>query len=73
MDYRPDPRRARLTTVRRMLTAAALLWTSLFLWTYHSSDVSSELRAQLRASAPELARPRPELPAPEPALGRPRR
>ncbi len=71
MDYRPDPRRAWLTTARRTLTSAALLWTSLFLWTYHSSDVSSELRAQLRASAPELARPRPELP--EPALGRPRR
>ena len=58
MDYRADPRRARLTTARRTLTAAALVWTSLFLWTYHSSDVSSELRAQLRAYAPELARPR---------------
>jgi Zn-dependent protease with chaperone function len=71
MDYRPDPRRARLTMARRALASAALLWTSLFLWTYHSSEVSSELRAQLRASAPQLARPRPELPAPEPALGRP--
>jgi Zn-dependent protease with chaperone function len=73
MDYRPDPRRARLTTVRRTLTAAAVLWTSLFLWTYHSSDVSSELRAQLRESAPQLVRPRPELPAPTPAPSRPRR
>jgi hypothetical protein len=58
MDYRPDPRRAWLTAARRALAAAALLWTSLFLWTYHSSDLSSELRAQLRATAPELARPR---------------
>lgn len=75
MDYRPDPRRARLTTARRTLTAAALLWTSLFLWTYHSSDVSSALRAQLRESTPELARPRPEIreTAPVPAPGRPRR
>ncbi len=54
MDYRPDPRRAWLTTARRTLTAAALLWTSLFLWSYHSSEVSSELRAQLRETAPPL-------------------
>ncbi|HEU4557549.1 MAG TPA: M48 family metalloprotease [Longimicrobium sp.] len=55
MDYRPGPRRAWLTTARRTLGVAALLWTSLFLWTYHSSDVSSELRAKLRESAPRLA------------------
>ncbi|HEX2208440.1 MAG TPA: M48 family metalloprotease [Longimicrobium sp.] len=59
MDYRPDPRRARLTTARRALAAAALLWTTLFLWTYHSSDMTAELRAQLRESAPELGRQRP--------------
>jgi Zn-dependent protease with chaperone function len=59
MDYRPDPRRAWLTTARRALATAALLWTSLFLWTYHSSDLSAELRAQLRETAPELGRPRP--------------
>lgn len=58
MDYRPDPRRAWLTTARRALSAAALLWTSLFLWTYHTSDLSSQLRAELRETAPELGRPR---------------
>jgi Zn-dependent protease with chaperone function len=55
MDYRPVPRRAWLIAARRTLAAAALLWTVLFLWIYHTSDVSSELRAQLRASAPDLA------------------
>lgn len=39
IDYRPAPRRAWLAAARRVLTAAALLWTSLFLWTYHASDV----------------------------------
>jgi Zn-dependent protease with chaperone function len=39
IDYRPPARRAWLTTARRTLTAAALLWTALFLWTYHASDV----------------------------------
>ncbi|HYR06578.1 MAG TPA: M48 family metalloprotease, partial [Longimicrobium sp.] len=73
MDYRPDPRRARLTTARRTLTAAALVWTSLFLWTYHTSELSSELRAQVRESAPELGRPRPEIPVPAPTLDRSRR
>jgi len=58
MEYRPDPRRAWLATARRVLTTAALLWTSLFLWTYHTSDLGSELRAQLRETAPELGRPR---------------
>lgn len=58
MDYRPDPRRAWLAAARRALTAAALLWTSLFLWTYHRSDLSAELRVQLRETAPELSRPR---------------
>ncbi|HEX2219332.1 MAG TPA: M48 family metalloprotease [Gemmatimonadales bacterium] len=38
MDYRPEPRRAWLTAARRVLAAAALLWTALFLWTYHGSD-----------------------------------
>ena len=54
MDYQPDPRRAWLTTARRTLAVAALLWTSLFLWSYHSSDLSTELRAQLRETAPPI-------------------
>jgi hypothetical protein len=73
MDYRPDRRRTWLTTARRGLAVAALVWTSLFLWTYHTSDLSAELRAQIRESAPELGRTRPELPGTAPALGRPRR
>ncbi len=39
IDYRPEPRRAWLTAARRTLAAAALLWISLFLWSYHASDV----------------------------------
>lgn len=58
VDYRPGPRRAWLATARHALAAAALLWTSLFLWTYHRSDLSSTLRAELRETAPELVRPR---------------
>ena len=58
IDYRPDPRRAWLVAARRALAAAALLWTSLFLWTYHSSALSSDLRAELRSTAPELVPPR---------------
>jgi Zn-dependent protease with chaperone function len=58
VDYRPGPRRPWLTTARRALAAAALLWTSLFLWTYHSSGLSSDLRAELRETAPELVRTR---------------
>jgi Zn-dependent protease with chaperone function len=58
MDYRPDPRPVWLTLARRALATAALLWTFLFLWTYHSSDLSSELRAQLREAAPDLTRTR---------------
>jgi Zn-dependent protease with chaperone function len=54
VDYRPHPRRAWLTAARRALAVAALLWTSLFLWTYHSSDLSSELRAELRETAPQI-------------------
>ena len=54
MDYRPGPRRAWLTVARRGLATAALLWTSLFLWTYHSSDRSAELRAELHQSAPRI-------------------
>jgi Zn-dependent protease with chaperone function len=54
IDYRPGPRRAWLTMARRALATAALVWTSLFLWTYHTSDVSSELRAELRETAPAL-------------------
>jgi Zn-dependent protease with chaperone function len=54
MDYRPEPRRAWLTAARRAVAVAALVWTSLFLWTYHTSELSSELRAQLHETAPEL-------------------
>jgi hypothetical protein len=52
LEYRPDPRRAWLAAARRALAAAALLWTSLFLWTYHSSDLSSDLRTQLARRRP---------------------
>jgi Zn-dependent protease with chaperone function len=48
VDYRPDPRRAWLTAARRTLAAAALLWTSLFLWTYHVSDQGAEFRETAR-------------------------
>jgi Zn-dependent protease with chaperone function len=52
IDYRPDPRRAWVIAARRALAATALLWTSLFLWTYHGSDV----RVQLPETAPEFPR-----------------
>lgn len=39
IDYRPEPRRAWVVAARRTLTAAALLWAALFLWTYHASGV----------------------------------
>ena len=45
VDYRPGPRRAWLTAARRALAVAAVLWTSLFLWSYHGSDRGAELRA----------------------------
>ena len=40
IDYMPDPRRTWRTAARRALTTAVLLWTSLFLWSYHRSDES---------------------------------
>jgi heat shock protein HtpX len=52
IDYRPAPRRAWPTVARRALAAAALVWTSLFLWTYHGSDQ----RVQLRETAPAFFR-----------------
>ena len=55
MDYRPAPRRAWLTAARRALAAAALVWASLFLWTYHGGDA----RVPLPEDAPEFARARP--------------
>lgn len=73
MDYRTDPRRAWLAAARRGLAVAALVWTSLFLWTYHTSDLGAELRAQIRESAPQLEPPRPALSGTARALGRPRR
>jgi Zn-dependent protease with chaperone function len=54
VDYRPGPRRAWPAAARRALAVAALLWTSMFLWSYHSSDRSAELRAELRENAPRL-------------------
>ena len=53
IDYRPEPRRAWVTAARRTLAAAALLWTSLFLWTYHASDV----RVQDAHAVREFVRP----------------
>ena len=38
IDYRPAPRRPWLTASRRVLAAGALLWTVLFLWSYHGPD-----------------------------------
>jgi Zn-dependent protease with chaperone function len=52
IEYRPDPRRAWRTAARRALAAAALLWTSLFLWSYHRSDE----RVRLAETAPEFSR-----------------
>ncbi|HSJ96613.1 MAG TPA: M48 family metalloprotease [Myxococcota bacterium] len=52
IDYRPAPRRAWLAAARRAMVAAALLWVSLFLWTYHGSDA----RVQLAETAPEFFR-----------------
>jgi Zn-dependent protease with chaperone function len=46
IDYRPDRRRPWLAAARRLLAAVALLWTFLFLWTYHA-----DLRIRLSASA----------------------
>jgi Zn-dependent protease with chaperone function len=54
IDYRPDPRRAWLIAARRVVAAAALLWTVLFLRTYYGSDQ----RAQHAESAFELLRTR---------------
>jgi Zn-dependent protease with chaperone function len=53
IDYRPAPRRAWLVAARRTLSAAALLWTFLFLWTYHTS----ELRVQQPDAVREFVRP----------------
>jgi heat shock protein HtpX len=52
LDYRPEPRRAWRTAARRTLAVAALLWTALFLWTYHTSDV----RLELAETAPAFSR-----------------
>jgi Zn-dependent protease with chaperone function len=51
IDYRPAPRRAWLTAAGRALAVAALLWTSLFLWSYHGPDQT----AQLLESTPETS------------------
>jgi Zn-dependent protease with chaperone function len=52
IEYRPDPHRGWRTAARRGLAAAALLWTSLFLWSYHRSDE----RVRLAETAPEFSR-----------------
>lgn len=43
IDYRPAPRRVWLTAGRRVVTAVALLWTAMFLWTYHGPDLRTHL------------------------------
>jgi Zn-dependent protease with chaperone function len=58
VDYQPDPRRAWRIAARRSLAAAALLWTSLFLWTYHGSDQRGHLRETAHAFARTFAPPR---------------
>jgi Zn-dependent protease with chaperone function len=58
IDYRPGPRRAWLTVARRALAAVALVWTSLFLWTYHDTYRGSGPRVELPESAHDFFRPR---------------
>lgn len=58
IDYRPDARRAWLTAARRVLAAVALLWTSLFLWTYHETYDGSRPRVELPDTAHDFFRPR---------------
>jgi Zn-dependent protease with chaperone function len=55
IDYRPAPRRVWLTAAGRTLGAAAVLWTSLFLWSYHGADRRDQ-RDQLRGTAREFYR-----------------
>lgn len=52
IDYRTGPRRAWLTAACRAQAAAALVWTSLFLWSYQGSD----LRVPRPATASDFAR-----------------
>lgn len=42
IDWRPAPRRAWLVATRRAAMVAVLVWTSLFLWTYHGTDARSQ-------------------------------
>ena len=59
VDYRPAPRRsAWRTAARRELAAAALLWTSLFLWRYHETYDGAGPRVELPESAHDFFRPR---------------
>ena len=58
VDYRPEPRRAWLTTARRALAAAALVWTSLFLWTFHVSERGAEFRETAHEFSRTFAPPR---------------
>lgn len=55
IDYRPAPRRGWRTVAGRTLGAAAVLWTSLFLWSYHGAD-GRDQRDQLRETAREFYR-----------------
>jgi Zn-dependent protease with chaperone function len=57
IDYRPDPRRAWLAVARRGLTAAALLWTALFLWSYHGADGEAPRAETAREFARTFAPP----------------
>jgi Zn-dependent protease with chaperone function len=52
VDYQPARRRTWLITARRALAVAALLWTTLFLWTYHGSDA----RVRHPGAVPEFPR-----------------
>ena len=52
VDYQPAPRRRWLIGARRALAVAAVLWTTLFLWTYHGSDA----RVRHPGAAPEFPR-----------------
>jgi Zn-dependent protease with chaperone function len=55
IDYRPAPRCVWRTVAGRTLAGAAVVWTSLFLWSYHGSD-RRDLRDQLRETTREFYR-----------------
>ncbi|HZF68352.1 MAG TPA: M48 family metalloprotease [Gemmatirosa sp.] len=65
LDYRPDPRHAWRRVARRVLAVGALVWTSLFLWTFHGTDRRGELRETAREFHQTIAPP-PRTIAPPP-------